>query len=85
MRLSLKRGETLVLVSDGIVEQAALRVLRTGVTPEALAAGIVSRGASEEPDDRSAAVLRLCPVPSRHKHSTSAAQILSNLVRELKI
>ena len=85
VRLSLKRGETLVLVSDGIVEQAALRVLRTGVAPEALAAGIVSRGASEEPDDRSAAVLRLCPVPSRHKHSTSAAQILSNLVRELKI
>ena len=84
-RLSLKHGEILVLVSDGIDEQAALRMLRSGAAPEALAAGIVSRGGTEEPDDRSAAALRLRPVPSRHKHSISAARILSNLVGELKI
>ena len=56
-------------------------VAKSGVSPEAIAARIVSRSDAEEPDDRSAAVLRLRPVPSQHKHITSAARILSNLVR----
>ena len=77
----MRRGETLVLVSDGVSEQTALRALRSDASPEAIAARIVSRSDAEEPDDRSAAVLRLRPVPSQHKHITSAARILSNLVR----
>ena len=81
VRLSMRRGETLVLVSDGVSEQTALRALRSDGSPEAIAARIVSRSDAEEPDDRSAAVLRLRPVPSQRKHITSAARILSNLVR----
>ena len=77
----MRRGETLVLVSDGVSEQTALRALRSDGSPEAIAAGIVSRSDAEEPDDRSAAVLRLRPIPSQRKHITSAARILSNLVR----
>lgn len=81
VRLSMRRGETLVLVSDGVSEQTALRALRSDGSPEAIAARIVSRSDAEEPDDRSAAVLRLRPIPSQRKHITSAARILSNLVR----
>ena len=81
VRLSMRRGETLVLVSDGVSEQTALRALRSDASPEAIAARIVSRSDAEEPDDRSAAVLRLRPLPSQRKHITSTARILSNLVR----
>ena len=75
----------LVLVSDGVAEQTALRALRSEGTPSALAAGIVNRGSAEEPDDRSAAAIRLHPVLSWHKHSTKPLRILSKLGQSLYI
>jgi stage II sporulation protein E len=63
-RLSLKRGEALILVSDGVEAGAFLR--REGITPDGppgeLAAGLVSRGRERKEDDATAAVIRLHPV-----------------------
>ena len=85
VRLSMQEGQMLVLVSDGVAEQTALRALRSEGTPSALAAGIVNRGSAEEPDDRSAAAIRLHPVLSWHKHSTKPLRILSKLGQNLYI
>ena len=80
VRLSLQPGWMLVLVSDGVGESAALNVLRSGAgsSPEALAAGIVSRSRSGKGDDAGAAAVCLRPLISHRKHTTRRAQNLSN-------
>jgi stage II sporulation protein E len=66
IRLSLGRGEVLVLTSDGIDGEVVEAVLRQGESLSAgdLAAEIVVRGCTEGEDDGTAAVLKL--------HSVSA-------------
>lgn len=60
-RLSLSRGEMLVLTSDGAGGEGAERFLRqyTGPSPKELAAGIVNCSAGRGEDDQTAAVLTL--------------------------
>ena len=62
MRLSLARGELLVLLSDGAVSERTERFLRQygGSSPKELACGIISSQGGAE-DDRTAAVLSLRP------------------------
>ena len=62
-RLSLGRGEQLVLVSDGAGGEEAERFLRQygGTSPKEIAAGIISCSQTREEDDRTAAVLALRP------------------------
>ena len=61
-RLSLGRGDSLVLVSDGAGGETAERYLRQcgGLSPKELAAGLIGCGQTQE-DDRTAAVLALQP------------------------
>ena len=62
-RLSLCRGEVLVLLSDGVDGE----VIRSGIAlhsqrpPEAIAAEILERGTREGQDDATVAVIRLVP------------------------
>lgn len=67
IRLSLGRGEVLILTSDGVDGEDAQRLLRAanGLQAKDLAAGILESGTSEGEDDRSAAVLMLHPVSAR--------------------
>lgn len=67
IRLSLGKGEVLVLTSDGVGGEDAERLLRQagGGSPQELAAGLVSMGAWQAEDDRTAAVLKLRPLASR--------------------
>lgn len=62
MRLSLARGELLILLSDGAVGERTERFLRQygGSSPKELACGIISSQCGAE-DDRTAAVLALRP------------------------
>ena len=62
-KLSLARGEMLVLVSDGAGGEAAERFIRQygGLSPKELASGILHCSRSQEDDDRTAAVLALRP------------------------
>lgn len=62
-RLSLGRGEVLILLSDGAGEDALLHPGWTSPeqSPGEMAAAILERGRSAE-DDATAAVIRLCPV-----------------------
>ncbi len=62
-RLSLSRGEMLVLVSDGAGGELAERFIRqySGLSPMELAAGVVSCSELQGDDDRTAAVLALRP------------------------
>jgi len=62
-RLSLARGEMLVLVSDGAGGEAAERFLRQygGTSPKEVASGIISCSCTQEEDDRTAAVVMLRP------------------------
>lgn len=64
-RLSLRRGETLVLVSDGVGEEDALRCCldSVGLSPGELAARILTCGLLGGEDDATVAVVRLNPVP----------------------
>lgn len=64
-RLSLSRGETLILLSDGVSEEALLHSARTTPSqpPGELAAAILEQGASGG-DDATAAVIRLLPCRS---------------------
>ena len=61
IRLSLQRGEALVLTSDGVDAAMAERYLQNcGELPvRELAAGVVASSEEAAPDDRTAAVLRL--------------------------
>ncbi len=62
-RLSLSRGEMLVLVSDGAGGEVAERFIRQygGASPKELASGVVSCSQILGEDDRTAAVLALRP------------------------
>lgn len=66
IRLSLGRGEVLILTSDGVGGEETEAILRQKEiqSPEELAAGIISKGCSEEEDDMTAAVLKLLPISS---------------------
>ena len=62
-RLSLRRGEALILSSDGLDAEG---VLRTGevspeVPPGELAAYLLERGSGRDGDDATCAVVRLLP------------------------
>lgn len=63
-KLSLRRGEVLILLSDGVDGEEGLR--RSGITPDAppgeLAAKILETGCKEAEDDATAAVVKLFPV-----------------------
>ena len=62
-KLSLRRGEVLILLSDGVDGEDALR--QFSLTPDAppgeLAAKILERGCQNAEDDATAAVIRLRP------------------------
>jgi stage II sporulation protein E len=62
--LSLKQGETLILLSDGVdIQEAILRgKLRWDLSPGDLATSILGFSRRSE-DDATAAVLRLCRLP----------------------
>jgi stage II sporulation protein E len=60
-RLSLRRGETLVLCSDGVDGEAALQETELPQPPGELAAWILEAGAPESGDDATVAVVRLAP------------------------
>ena len=61
-RLSLRRGEVLVLLSDGVDGEVVRRSdLHTQRPPEELAAEFLERGAEETDDDATVAVIRLVP------------------------
>ncbi len=63
-RLSLRRGETLVLLSDGVQADAAIHSLGSFETeaPGALAARLLEKGKGDGADDATAAVVRLMPL-----------------------
>ena len=60
-RLSLRRGEILVLVSDGIGEEEALRCCQNGLglPPGELAAGLIGNAWTSGEDDATAVTIRL--------------------------
>ncbi len=61
VKLSLSRGEILVMVTDGAGGEAAERFIRQygGLSPKELASGIVSCSHAQGEDDRTAAVIKL--------------------------
>lgn len=63
-RLSLRRGETLVLLSDGVAGEEAVASVqhRQTLSPGELAAAILEAGRGDGADDATAAVIRLQPV-----------------------
>lgn len=63
MRLSLSRGEVLILLSDGVDGEAALHRLEwtPDASPGELAEKLLERGCTGTEDDATAAVLRLRP------------------------
>lgn len=63
-RLSLRRGETLVLLSDGVDGEEAMRLSQQwqDPSPGEMAAAILEAGRGEGADDATAAVVRLRPV-----------------------
>ena len=62
-RLSLRRGEVLVLLSDGVGGEDALHgcALSENLLPGELAARILENGDPDTGDDATVAVVRLCP------------------------
>ena len=62
-RLSLRRGEVLILTSDGVDGEGALRQICIGseLPPGELAAEILEYGGREKEDDATVAVIRLLP------------------------
>lgn len=67
IRLSLGRGEVLILTSDGVGGEEAEAILRQKEfqSLEELAAGIIGKGCSKGEDDGTAAVLKLHPVSAQ--------------------
>lgn len=63
-RLSLRRGETLILVSDGVAGEEAMQraVQMPDAAPGEMAAAILEAGRGEGTDDATAAVVRLKPM-----------------------
>jgi len=64
-RLSLRRGEMLILLSDGVDGEAALRRIRNAASlpPGELAAKMLEYGARSSEDDATVAAVRLFPGP----------------------
>ena len=62
-RLSLRRGEVLILVSDGVeVEEAHRRIGGVwDLPPGEMAAGLLEQGTGRREDDATVAAVRLCP------------------------
>ena len=62
-RLSLRRGEVLILVSDGVDGEDALRLISHGskLPPGELAAKILEYGSRSEEDDATVAAVFLKP------------------------
>ena len=62
-RLSLRRGETLVLLSDGVGGEESLRLAfaEPVESPEALADRLLLSGGQDRADDATVAVVRLAP------------------------
>ena len=79
VRLSLQRGEQLVLTTDGIPGGPLEQFLRGcgDLSPRELAAGAVACASESEPDDRTAAVIRLRPTALQPQHTTRGARKLS--------
>ena len=77
IRLSLREGELLVLMSDGVDNARALELLpgAAHMTPRQTANALVMRG--NPADDRSAAALRLHPAPNRLRQTKKKPRILS--------
>ena len=78
-RLSLRRGEALIMVSDGVDAEAVLRRMGRleALPPERLAAKLVEQGAREIQDDATAAVVRLTPdsmATSYHRKGANAVE-----------
>ncbi len=67
IRLSLRRGEALILTTDGIGGEVAEYMNRRGrdCASEVLAAALVEEGCSEGEDDGTAVVLKLRPVSAQ--------------------
>ena len=63
MRMSLRRGELLILTSDGVDGETALQNLqwREGDGPGELARQMLEQGCQAGEDDATAVVVRLCP------------------------
>ena len=66
IRLSLQRGQMLVLVSDGLSGEEVLSQIAdfAGRSPKALAASLASQSQGCEEDDRMAVAVVLHPLPS---------------------
>ena len=64
-RLSLRRGETLILCSDGVAGEEAFRHVcgGAGQTPGEMASRILEEGAVPGGDDATVALIRLTPIP----------------------
>ena len=79
VRLSLQRGEQLVLTTDGVPEAVCEQYLRAcgTLSPRELAAGVVACASESEPDDRTAAVVQLEPAALQPQHTTRRARSLS--------
>jgi serine/threonine protein phosphatase PrpC len=62
-KLSLRRGETLILLSDGVDGEAAMRRISelTNLTPGEMAPRVLQYGRGNGSDDATAAVIRLYP------------------------
>ena len=78
-RLSLRRGEVLILLSDGVDGEAALAVAdqADASAPGELAAKLIEEGCRGGGDDATAAVIRLCPdtlLPSYHVSLSNAVE-----------
>ena len=80
LRVSMGRGEMLVLVSDGVAPEETERWIRgyKGRSPRELASGILGCG-GETGDDRTAAVLCLRPCTAKKTARAAGNQLLSRL------
>ena len=78
IRISMQRGEAMILTSDGVDAQMTERYLQNcgELSVRELAAGVVSSSESAAPDDRTAAVLRLHLI---HSQSRTKKRILSRV------
>ena len=79
VRLSLQRGELLVLTTDGVPEAVCEQYLRAcgPLSPRELAAGVVACASESEPDDRTAVIVQLDPASMQPHHTTRRARSMS--------
>ena len=79
VRLSLRRGEVLILLSDGVDGEAALAVADQAdvSAPGELAASLLEEGCRDSADDATVAVIRLTSAalaPIYHNHPSNAVE-----------